>query len=902
MTHAASHLQLLGYEPGDCIFLRYIPSEGAAIKDEAVFPSIPTRKGYGAYVVVNGGGHRDADVSECRAIFYEHDDLEKSAQRDLWRSLRLPEPTFQVDSGDKSIHSYWVLTEPITVNLWRSLQADLLEFADADRSIKNPSRVMRLAGSVHQKTGQQAAIVSQSGRLYPYDKLRLAVPHKEKEKIRPLPLAPSGSIPPTPDVMPLRVILSKRSLEAIDQGTGEGGRNLSGFALACDLLGCAAHLDAMDIQHEGDAENFFREFCDRCNPPLGEVERAKIWRSASTSNPMPSLSLQAIENCITHWQNKQNRLTTNSKLIQKLPQKAVGMNELEPAVKLQGEPETKKSIPVGDEPSTKKSASDALLSIAKQASYFHTADKVAYADVRIEGNRHTYPIRSKSFRLWLTGQYYHHTGKSVGGQTLQDLLGTLEAIAIFEGETHEVHLRVAEHQGKTYVDLGSADWKAVEVDAAGWRLVSDSPVRFWRPDSLLPLPMPEEGGSLDELRELLNVDDNAWALISTFLLFCFCPGKTYPVLFLAACRGSGKSVAAEILKGLIDPGKAPLIQLQGDAHKLAVAASRRWVMAYDNVGSISAETSDNLCRIATGFGYSTRTLHTTDEETTFSVCCPQIITAIDNLVTRDDLADRVLTVNLPAIPDGKRLPQAELSAKIEAARPRILGTLLTALSQTLAALPSTKPNSLPRMADYALFAIASEKALGLESGEFREAFDESRERSREVVIDSSPVGAAIMGLMRDRLVWKGTATDLLTELRRFVCIDELKARDWPKKPNKLKAILNRLKPDLEAMGIRLIEDREAGSGRRIIVLEKALKVSSQSSQENIETLNQPDIKDSGCDDSVTIPSAFIVTAETVEPEGIQKSRDGCDDCDDKKTTLSNSTKNFDPEDEWAGIE
>ena len=58
-------------------------------------------------------------------------------------------------------------------------------------------------------------------------------------------------------------------------------------------------------------------------------------------------------------------------------------------------------------------------------------------------------------------------------------------MAIFQGATWSVHLRTAEHQGKIYIDVGTPDWKAIEVDASGWRLVSDPPVRFWRPDSLL---------------------------------------------------------------------------------------------------------------------------------------------------------------------------------------------------------------------------------------------------------------------------------------------------------------------------------------------------------------------------------------------------------------------------------
>jgi Domain of unknown function (DUF3854) len=473
---------------------------------------------------------------------------------------------------------------------------------------------------------------------------------------------------------------------------------------------------------------------------------------------------------------------------------------------------------------------DTLLEIAKTATYFHTADKVAYADIWIEGNRHTYAIRSKAFRLWLSGEYLDRTGKGVSAQPLQDTLNTAEAIAIHKSDTHEVHLRTAEHDGKIYLDLGTPDWKAVEIDVTGWRIVTAPPVRFWRPDSLLPLPIPVTDGNLDELKDLLNVDGSSWTLIVTFLLFCFCPDKTYPVLVLSAHRGSGKTAAAEIIKGLIDPGKAALIKLQNDTHKLAVAATRRHLMVYDNVSHISPDRSDDLCRIATGFGFSTRTLHTTDEETTFELTRPQIITAIDALVTRDDLADRVLMAQLPEIPAQKRLPQGELNIKVEAARPRILGALLTALSQTLAQLPHTNPETLPRMADYALFAIASEKALGLKEGEFMATFNESREQSRRIVIESSPVGEAIVRLMEATpLIWKGTISQLLKDLENHTDEATYRSRYFPKASNMLSRQLKRLTPDLKALGLEVKEGiRSNNKETRSIVIEKVLKVSATS--------------------------------------------------------------------------
>ena len=571
----------------------------------------------------------------------------------------------------------------------------------------------------------------------------------------------------------------------------------------------------------------------------------------------------------------------------------------------------KKDVPLPQPPKEeRKTGGDRLLEIAKTVTYFHTSDKVAYADVTIEGNRHTYAVRSKAFRLWLSGEYLDSTEKGIGSQTLQDTLSTLEAIAIFRGETREVHLRTAEHQGKIYLDLGTDGWKAIEVDSCGWRVILEPPVRFWRPDSLLPLPIPVTGGNLDELKELLNVDGSSWTLIVTFLLFCFCPDKTYPVLVLSAHRGSGKTAAAEIIKGLIDPGKAALIKLQNDTHKLAVAATRRHLMVYDNVSHISPDQSDDLCRIATGFGFSTRTLHTTDEETTFELTRPQIITAIDALVTRDDLADRVLMAQLPEIPAEKRLPQGELNAKVEAARPRILGALLTALSQTLAQ-PRPNPAALPRMADYALFAIASEKALGLKEGEFMATFNESREQSRQIVIESSPVGEAIVRLMeKTPLVWKGTASELLNELEKHTDEATYRSRYFPKASNSLSRQLTRLAPDLKALGIEVGYFREGQDRNRLICLEKVVKISSLSSIPSIDNtkasqdngLKADDMADdtrtisnvtddiadgiTNTDDTRTIPPSCIVHPESSPGQGVQPIADGMDDKDDKKSLSS----------------
>jgi len=92
----------------------------------------------------------------------------------------------QVDTGGKSVHTYWVFANPITTEQWRSLQRRLLEHADADRTLKNPSRVMRLPGTFHigadGSQGEQVSIIHQSENYYTYEQLDACLPDETTHK------------------------------------------------------------------------------------------------------------------------------------------------------------------------------------------------------------------------------------------------------------------------------------------------------------------------------------------------------------------------------------------------------------------------------------------------------------------------------------------------------------------------------------------------------------------------------------------------------------------------------------------------------------------------------------------------------------------------------------------------
>lgn len=137
-------------------------------------------EGRGVYVVINDGGDANADITTCRAFFAEWDDRPREWQLTAWQELRLPEPTFQIDTGGKSIHSYWVLADPITPQHWELVQSRLLDYCDADRSIKNVSRVMRLPGSYYAlpdgSLGDMCRMVTSAGHRYSVADIEAVLP------------------------------------------------------------------------------------------------------------------------------------------------------------------------------------------------------------------------------------------------------------------------------------------------------------------------------------------------------------------------------------------------------------------------------------------------------------------------------------------------------------------------------------------------------------------------------------------------------------------------------------------------------------------------------------------------------------------------------------------------------
>ena len=104
----------------------------------------------------------------------------------------------------------------------------------------------------------------------------------------------------------------------------------------------------------------------------------------------------------------------------------------------------------------------------------------------------------------------------------------------------------------------------------------------------------------------------------------------------------------------------------GEQDFLAAVCAKRFVV-FDNADARIRWLPDHLARLATGAEIERRKLYTTNTLETFSPECFMVITSRDPRWNRDDVAARLLPIQMEKISTGK-VPEAELQRRISASR------------------------------------------------------------------------------------------------------------------------------------------------------------------------------------------------------------------------------------------
>jgi hypothetical protein len=342
---------------------------------------------------------------------------------------------------------------------------------------------------------------------------------------------------------------------------------------------------------------------------------------------------------------------------------------------------------------------------------------------------------------------------------------------------------------------------------------------------LLPLPIPSTDGSIDLLRPYVNLRDSDFQLLVAWITAALRPVGPYPILVLHGEQGSAKSTLTRILRLLIDPHDCPLLAEPRSVRDLIVTAVNGWLLAYDNVSTISKGISDALCRLASGGGLATRRHFSNSDVNLIYAQRPIILNGIDEFVLRGDLIDRSIFLFLRTILPARRRTEAEFWKSFRADHPRILGGVLGALAGGLRELPSVILPELPRMADFARWGEAVGRDLGQPAGSFAANYGSNCRQATVPVLVDSPLATALFQLGPELNLWSGmTPTALFADLTEHVeertadsvrhlgsaairkHLANLRAH-WPKTPQLFAMELRRIAPQLRLHGVSIEFER-----------------------------------------------------------------------------------------------
>ncbi|WP_110112524.1 hypothetical protein [Bacillus sp. CGMCC 1.16541] len=457
--------------------------------------------------------------------------------------------------------------------------------------------------------------------------------------------------------------------------------------------------------------------------------------------------------------------------------------------------------------------------VSDEAEFFQNDLGEAFAGVTINGHKEVLKVKSKKFKMWLTKQYYDATKKAPSSDAMNQALGVVEMKAAFDGDEHRLQLRVAEKDGVFYYDLANEDWSVVKIEPNECQVLNEPPILFTRNKNTKAQALPDFAGDLKLLLNhirIKNEDDQILYLI--YIVTCLIPSIPHAVLVFSGEKGASKSTSMRLTRQVVDPAVQDLLTMPNGMQDLALSLSNNYMPSFDNLDGLSAEKSDLLCIASTGGGFSKRTLFTDEDETILDLRRCVGLTGINVVVTRADLIDRSIIIELDRIPENERKEEREVWEAFEKDRGSIIGGALQVLAKAMAIYPNVKLDKLPRMADFTRWGYAIAEVIGFGGERFLQAYRRNRNQSNEEAISSHPVAAAVVALIRENHSWSGSVASLLNELERVAFQEKINTnlKSFPKAAHILSRRLKEVKSNLEDVGITF-DIRHAGDSKKISI-------------------------------------------------------------------------------------
>lgn len=436
-------------------------------------------------------------------------------------------------------------------------------------------------------------------------------------------------------------------------------------------------------------------------------------------------------------------------------------------------------------------------------------DGQPHTHLKKQKNRLAHPLKGR----WLKGylrKAAHSNGELLRNDDLNEIVENLYAHAEVDDTTLKISHRVSRtDEGDIELDRGDNTGERILFqNGKAISITSGSKTLFSRPETMLPLPSPAQTGDWKQLLPFLNMSEEHQHLVVAWMTFVMTHPRgdtAYPILFVRGPQGSGKShLCRGVIRLFVDNNAAGIQLLPSNVKDMAISARSQYVLAYDNVRSLTKRQSDDLCVMATGGSISSRKLYTDHEESMLNVQAALVLNGIPNVVEEPDLASRVITALALPIDASKRRDDTEMARDLEARSAVIFKGLLDVCAETLQAVPSAKVLYPERLMSFCGWLAASEPAMGLPVGMLQKAYSNNLRDAALESVGENALAITVLNFAKaiPGKKWVGTSTQLLAELNKLAPPQTIhRSSEWPQNPIALSKRLVSVTPLLNSQGI-----------------------------------------------------------------------------------------------------
>lgn len=445
--------------------------------------------------------------------------------------------------------------------------------------------------------------------------------------------------------------------------------------------------------------------------------------------------------------------------------------------------------------------------------FFHSKEGDSYVCMSEESMVVYMPLQDKQFKQYLRSMYYSMHKKAISKDVLQQVIDTLEAKAMLEGDEQEVYFRCKMENQKIYYHLADEEQTVICVDKEGYQPCSEPPIAFLKRKSMLAQVFPQKGKSLRKLTaKHWKFQTTADKLLHDVVLVTrFITDFPMPIVVYMGERGSAKTSAMKLDKLLIDPDTFLVKALNRSVNDLLTTLSKQYLVCYDNVDTITAEMSDLFCICSTGGFYGKRKLYSDGEEYGVNLKTGINFSCINMLTDRPDFYDRCVALTLNRLTSAERKTEEAVMTEFKKDIPFLLGAIFKILSQALSLFEETNLKELPRMADFAHWGYVVAEILGYGGSTFLEAYEKNQNDLNAKVLEEDLIATTLISFIKEWHYCRGSVTELLQELTIHAEKNGVDIRyGWIKSPNVLSKRLNNLQSVLEEINIHFFRGKTDG--------------------------------------------------------------------------------------------